>query len=241
MTDEKLEEILLAIDKALDDGATPVAAFDADGTLWNTDVGQNFFEYQIQNKLVPLPDKAWDHYEKMQDINPREAYLWLAQVNKGKSLEEVHRWARESLERFGPTPLFDHQQTIINHLLSKDVEVYIVTASIKWAVDPASALYAIPTENVVGVTTKISAGLITDLQGGPVTYREGKVEGLLEATGGQKPFFCSGNSTGDLHLLEAASHIAFVNSAAREDEETYESEMELLGLAKERGWFSYRT
>ena len=32
-----------------------IAAFDADGTLWDVDLGENFFQYQIDNKQVPLP------------------------------------------------------------------------------------------------------------------------------------------------------------------------------------------
>ena len=32
-----------------------VAAFDADGTLWDADLGENFFQYQIDHKLVELP------------------------------------------------------------------------------------------------------------------------------------------------------------------------------------------
>ena len=43
------------------------AAFDADGTLWDTDLGENFFNYQIDQKQVPLPANPFQHYLEMKN------------------------------------------------------------------------------------------------------------------------------------------------------------------------------
>ena len=57
------DRINTALDYALAKDAEPVAAFDADGTLWDTDLGEAFFHYQIDNKLVSLPSEPWSHYQ----------------------------------------------------------------------------------------------------------------------------------------------------------------------------------
>ena len=89
-----------------------IAAFDADGTLWDTDLGENFFHYQIDQKHVPLPENPFEHYLEMKKINndPRSAYVWLAQINQGKSVEQVRKWAQEAFESIRPNPIFSEQQ-----------------------------------------------------------------------------------------------------------------------------------
>ena len=109
------------------------AAFDADGTLWDTDLGENFFQYQIDQKLVPLPADPWAYYNDTKVINkdPRGAYAWLAQINNGVKLVQVREWAHAAFESIQPRPIFSEQQKLISLLHSRGVEVFIVTASIK--------------------------------------------------------------------------------------------------------------
>ena len=204
---EKIEAIKNEIDSALSAGANPIAAFDADGTLWSHDAGEGFLEYQVENKLVDVPPDPWAHYFNMKkDISPEAAYLWLAQINAGRPLEEVRGWSKDCTGDLNKLPTFEAQKQIIDYLHSKGVEVYVVTASIKWAVEPGAAFYGIDYDHVVGITTKINdQGIVTEEQDGPITYREGKVTGLLEKTGGKHPFFASGNSEGDLPLLESST------------------------------------
>ena len=92
-----------------------IAAFDADGTLWDVDLGENFFQYQIDQKQVSLPADPWNHYLEMKKVNddPRAAYLWLAQINAGKSLEQVRDWAQIAFESIVPAPIFSEQKKLI--------------------------------------------------------------------------------------------------------------------------------
>ncbi|MEZ4870801.1 MAG: haloacid dehalogenase-like hydrolase [Bdellovibrionales bacterium] len=124
--------------------------------------------------------------------------------------------------------------TLITHLQNKGVKTYIVTASVKWAVEGAAKLYNIPEDQVVGVTTKVVDGLITDQQDGPVTWKQGKVEGLMQATKRQAPFFAAGNSSGDIYLLEAATRIIAwpFRLLSEKDHRIFESEVELAKLWK---------
>ena len=217
-----------------------VAAFDADGTLWDADLGENLFQYQIDHKLVELPANAFDVYVQMKEKNPREAFLWLAQLNKNQKIEKVREWAKQAFDSILPNPIFKDQQKLVQFLMNHGVEVYIVTASIKWAVEPGALALGVSSSNVIGVQTEIQDGIVTDKGMFPITYREGKVEALLKRTNGLAPFLSSGNSMGDFELLNAATHTRLAVSAASHDDRLYKTELELLSHAKQKNWLGHR-
>lgn len=218
-----------------------VAAFDADGTLWDTDLGENFFNYQIDQKHVSLPQSPFEHYLEMKKVNndPRSAYVWLAQINQGKSLDQVRKWASEAFETIKPNPIFSEQQRLIDLLKSHGVKIFIVTASIKWAVEPGAIAMGLAADNVIGVETAVKNGIITDTPVLPITYRAGKVEALL-AQSKQTPFLASGNTMGDFELLACATHLRLAVSAASRDDRLFKTELELANEAKNKNWMQHR-
>ncbi len=236
---DKIQEKL---DQVLKKDPRPVAAFDADGTLWDTDLGENFFHYKIDNKLVKFPPNPWEHYQALKKKNndPREAYLWLAQICAGQSIHTVKKWADQAFKTIQPRPIFEEQQKLIQILMEKGVQVFIVTASVKWAVEPGALALGIKAENVIGIETQIEDDVVTDLQKGVITYREGKVHGLLEQTGNKHAFLVSGNTEGDLALLESATELRLVVSAAARDQELFHTEDKMQKLAAERDWLHHR-
>ncbi len=217
-----------------------IAAFDADGTLWDTDLGENFFQYQIDHKLVELPPQPFDFYLSMKEKDPRKAFLWLAQINKDKKIEQVRDWAKLAFESIQPRPIFEDQKKLVQLLMNNDVKVYVVTASVKWAVEPGAQILGISNQNVIGVQTEVKQGLVTDQGIYPITYREGKLEALLKETGNIAPFLSSGNSMGDFELLSAATHTRLAVSAASRDDHMYKNEAELLSHAQKNNWFGHR-
>ncbi len=236
---EKILQVKDAVRAALKSGQIqkPIAAFDADGTLWSFDAGENFFQFQIDNKLVPMPADPWAHYETLKERSHPEAYLWLAQILKGNPISEVRNWAREAVGAYpGGLPAFSWMKEIINFLRDMNVEVYVVTASITWAVEPAAEMLGIPADHVIGVETAIENGIVSTLQNGPITWREGKVDGLLRKTGGIKPLFAAGNTMGDFHLIDSATHVHVVNATVARGHENYSTEQELVREGTERGW-----
>ncbi len=234
---EKMTQIKNDVRAALKAGAAPVAAFDADGTLWKCDMGENFFQYKIDKKLVPFPADPWAHYEMLKKRSHPEAYLWLAQILEGKTLEQTRTWAKAAVDSIpGGAPVFPWMKEIISFLKAEGIEVYIVTASIKWAVEPAAQLAGVAFENVLGIETEVVNGVVTPKQKGLITYREGKPAALIERTGGRKPVFAAGNTMGDFALLESSSHVRLVHVSDVPGEGNYETEQEVLGIAKSRGW-----
>lgn len=234
------DRINTALDYALAKDAEPVAAFDADGTMWDTDLGEAFFHYQIDNKLVPLPSDPWSHYQELKKQDPAVAYLWLAQINQGQKLEVVQQWAEAAVKDLSPVPVFEEQKKIVDLFKSKGVKIYIVTASIKWAVEPGAKLLGLDSHSVIGIETTIENGLVTAKQKGVITYQMGKLEALLEHTEGKKPFFASGNTMGDFQLLNAASSLAMAVSAANQDDRLFKAENDLQKIAEQKAWLHHR-
>jgi HAD superfamily phosphoserine phosphatase-like hydrolase len=235
-SDEQWKQIQTALDEVLKEDSNPVAAFDADGTLWDIDLGETFFHFQIDHKLVSLPPSPWEYYESTKSKNPETAYLWLAQICEHQKLEVIRQWAEEAINEHPPLPIFNPQKKLIELFLSKGVQIFIVTASVKWAVEPGARRLGLPIKNVLGVETSVENGIVTNQQNGVITYRQGKVEALMQATKGKKPFFCSGNTMGDYQLLLAATHLSMAVSAASRDDKLFKTECELQENAKKLNW-----
>jgi phosphoserine phosphatase len=234
--------IEFALKEELQANKHPVAAFDADGTLWDTDLGESFFKYQIKNKLLMgLPKRPWEHYRKWKESgDPRPAYLWLAQINQGHTLEQVRSWAEENVKDLEPLPIFEAQRSLIELLQKNKVDIFVVTASVKWAVEPGARRLGIPLDKVLGIKTQVIKGLVSDQQDGLITYREGKAEALLQASGGRLPFLSCGNTLGDLSLLEKATRVRLAVGAAPSGHELFDAEERLRHEATTRNWHTHR-
>ncbi len=231
-----------ALEQELKINPRPVAAFDADGTLWDIDLGESFFKWQIDHANLPnLPANPWKYYRDWKESgDPRPAYLWLAQINQGQTLTQVREWAESSVRSLEPLPIFPDQKKLIRWLLDHKVEVYIVTASVKWAVEPGANRLGLRFDNVLGIQTQIEGDVVTDEQCGVITYREGKAEAILEATDGRRPFFASGNTMGDYSLLQSATQLRMAVGAAPEGHELFETEEKLRSEAHAKGWLIHQ-
>lgn len=222
--------------------APPIAAFDADGTLWDTDLGEHFFRWQIENRVLKnLPEDPWKYYRNWKNSgDPRPAYLWLAQINQGHSLEQVREWAETAAKQIDPLPIFEDQKKLIELFLSKGVQVYIVTASVKWAVEPGATRLGLNADNVIGVATQVKNGIVGTDQDGLITYKEGKLDAILKKTNGHQPFFSCGNTMGDYYLLHSASLLALAVGAAKEGDELFATEEKLRQESQRHGWLSHQ-
>ncbi len=227
-----------ALDQELKSNPRPIAAFDADGTLWDTDLGENFFKWQVaHSNLSNLPSDPWKYYRDWKDSgDPRAAYLWLAQINQGQKLSQVREWATAAVKNQGHLPIFPDQAKLIQFLVAKNVEVFVITASVKWAVEPGALQLGIDADHVLGITTEVENERVTDQHSGMITYREGKPAALIQAAKGRKPFFCCGNTMGDFALLESATRLCLAVGAAKKDQELFATEEQLRTQAKNRSW-----
>ena len=215
-----------------------IAAFDADGTLWDADAGETFFDWQIHNcQLASLRGiDPWARYRDLKNPDPRVGYVWLAQISAGASLKQVRAWASECFASLGPWPVFESQRRLINLLRTLGFDIYVVTASIKWAVEPVAALLGIDHDHVIGIETEVRDGVVTDIVKPPITWRDGKAEGLLARTGGVRPILCAGNTYGDIALLSCATHIRLALSTQDKPCGLFDEETKLVEHARAEKW-----
>jgi len=238
-----IDDLKLEIKKALDDPkANKIAAFDADGTCWFSDVGRDFYDYQIRQGFFKDGPLTWDDYNKQEDVDIKQGLLWLAQILKGFHIDDVRAFGEKFNQEVRPH-FIDHQKEIIEFLQAQGVEIYIVTASVKWTIEAAAKEMGIPAENVIGVETEIKDGIITDVLKGHLTWADGKVKALLDRTEGKKPFYVSGNTMSDVPMMHAASHLAKLIHSAHKDHGIFLSETKALEEARKNGWrfFNFKT
>jgi phosphoserine phosphatase len=242
---ELLKTILTSVDDYQKNTAGPhYAAFDVDGTLWDSDVGENFFQYQIDHCDLPALQgiDPWEHYLTLKKKHPPDAYLWLAQISSGFSINDVETWAEKAIEKF-PLQVFESQKNLIVELQSRGIEVFTVSASVGWAVAAAMPMMNLKKQNALGVCTKVVNGKVTSEIDGVVTWREGKAQALLHRTNNVMPLFCSGNSSGDIHLLGLARAQALAVQTQTAEPPHHASlladEQTLLNLAREKKWLTH--
>lgn len=242
--EETLKTILAAVEDHKKKFPPPYyAAFDADGTLWDSDVGENFFQYQIEacNIKALQGIDPWQHYYNLKKVHPPDAYLWLAQICSGFSLGQVRLWAKKSIEA-RPLVIFESQKKLIAELIHRNVQVYVVSASNHWSVEAAVSVIGLPLTSAMGVKTKVTGGIVTKTQDGPITWRAGKPEALLMATKGIPPVFCSGNSSGDTQLLQCSigERLAVqTQNSSSQHQSLHKDEQSLLSFAQEQGWLTH--
>lgn len=235
-----IQQILTTIGAEMKKGLAPIAVFDADGTLWDSDVGENFFQYLIDHQLVQLPNDPWHYYETLKAEHPPRAYLWLSEILNGIALSQVRAWARAATETFPPV-LLPGVKELISQLRAQKIECYVVSASVTWSVEAAAKLAGLEAQNALGVETQVIEGKVTLTPVYPVTWREGKAEKILQVTSGQRPVFACGNTSGDIAMLDLAHHRLAVRTQNQANK-LYSQEAELAQEAQTRGWWqhSYR-
>lgn len=217
---------------------TQYAAFDADGTCWFNDVGREVFLHQCQNIYKGL--WTWDDYVKREVEDVENALWWMAEINAGRTPEEVIQDAIDTANTRKSLQLVPSTQKLISFLKEKKVEVYIVTASVAWAVVPAALELGIERSHILGVETALDLqGKITTNRHIPLTWTHGKAEAILKTTKGQAPILCSGNSISDLPLLETSSKFKIGLRSADPDESLFDRENELMALCHEKNWYHF--
>jgi len=229
------------IEKSRQEKGRKIAVFDADGTVWNHDVGEGFFQYQIKNRLIPPKNypsgvDLWQKYLKGTEVDAKKTYSWLAQLQNGVPESELRKWCRNFFEKTFRTSVHMEMAKLILALRREDFEVWLCSASMRWAVEPGAMALQIDQNKVVAIETEVAGGVVTDRLIEPVPFKEGKRKALEKALGGKPPLFVAGNSNGDTAMLEYARDFRLVTASSTPGGLHYESEQALQKIAKERGW-----
>ncbi len=206
-----------------------VAVFDADGTLWDGDIGEAFLRWLIAARKLRNVDYYQDiyaEYEAMVEVDRVRAYAHACQLMAGLPLPEVQDWSAEyaySWPNYRPA-----MRDLALGLRSVGVETWIVSASNHWTVNEAGPRAGIPRDCCLGIRTEVVDQVLTDRLVLPVTCSQGKVDAIRKHICA-KPLFAFGDSMGDFEMLCLARNGLVVQQHGH-------LRSELLRHADEREW-----
>lgn len=201
--------------------AGTLAAFDADGTLWDVDVGETFLKWAGEQGKLPRWPKgpwAWVEYERrLATGDLRYAFEFCMTAFADLPEKDVIDWAAALLKPMADAAIFPEMRALVKTLHAREAEVWIVSGSPTWCVIPCAALLGVPPERVIaGEAAVDEAGRVTDALRAPLTIQETKVSALL-ARAGRPPHFAAGNSTYDYDLIESARAVSLLVNPPDDD------------------------
>jgi phosphoserine phosphatase len=211
-----------------------VAVFDADGTLWQADAGDELFEYQKSRHLMPSAPAQGDELQAVYDAilksgDTRLAYESVIKWNAGASLEEMESWVAQCWARpetKGRCVPIDVTQSLVRALHQRGFEVWVVSASNWWLVAHAVAPLGIPSERVIAGRLDVYDGRLTDKWLYPLPYRATKTKAIADIIG-VWPKLVAGNSMGDYEMMLLAQELVLVINTAKPGDPYYETEQDL--------------
>jgi phosphoserine phosphatase len=182
-------------------GPPGLAAFDADGTLWEGDIGEDVLQALIRGRLLVDPhDDAWEEYARRVRRDPADGFAFAGRLMRGLDEATVREVSeRVFAERFA-NAVFPVVRFCLEHLAARGWDVYVVSASNRWSVEIGAAKLGIAPERVIGLSVAVEGGRLTDRLVGPVPTLEGKPV-LLRQIAGRDADVAFGNSVLDLPLL----------------------------------------
>lgn len=211
------------IEKVAREHAGQSVVFDADGTLWRGDVGEDFLRFAIHRGLFAA---SYETYERLLSQSAPRAYAYCVEVMNDQAEEELaQRCAAFFTERF-TGKIFPFVRPLLARLEQAGCPVWICSASPRWAVLPGAAALGIPASQVIGVTCPVLAGRLTGAVDQPVPVGPGKVTWLERRQ--LAPALAVGNGDFDLDMLAFAQHALVISPP--------DSRNHLVAEAQARGW-----
>lgn len=222
-----------AVRPFLADGSPRVAVFDADGTLWRGDVGEDLLRYLAVNGLLPRGGAGvYARYDELHATAPIDAYGYAVQVMAGLLERDLEATCATFFRQRFLGRVFPFVRPLLEVLEGAGVAVWICSASPRWIVEAGAECLGLPRAHVIGVDAEVQGGVLTDALRLPVTAGPGKVTWLGRR--GVSYGFAAGNGELDLDMLEPAPHrlvVAPFDGAPNA----------LVRHAQARGWSILRT
>lgn len=181
-------------------GAGRAVVFDADGTLWRGDVGEDFLRHLCAERLVP--EGSYARYDALHQADPPAAYAFAVTVMQGLHDSELTGRATDFFTRRFVGRVFPYVRPLLAQLRATGFEVWVCSASPRWVVEPGAAHLGIDSSRVIAVDTLLDGGRLTERIIAPVPAGPGKVAWLQRKN--LAPVLAVGNGDLDLDMLAFA-------------------------------------
>ncbi len=193
-------------------GKKLIAVFDHDKTLVEGDVGEQFMKWMLRKGYFPdnglLKSAQRAHQQgKLDDLELfKLAVTGMAGLKESRVQALAKRYYDAGFGGYAGR-IFAPQKALIAELQRRGVEVHIVSGSNPWIIRESAKHLGVPSEHVHGMSVEVKDGRLTDRLVQPVPWREGKVAAIDAAKLRERGVivFASGDSSGDLKMLELAT------------------------------------
>lgn len=183
-------------------GEGRAVAFDADGTLWRGDVGEEFLRFAAQQARYPAligRRGIYAEYERRVSVDPAWGYAFCVELLEGVPEAQVRKDCDAFFQARFRGRIFPAARSLTQAFTQAGYAVWIVSASPHWQVLPGALLLGVPEERVIAVTCAVEQGVLTAPVVQPVPCFEGKVAQLKAR--GVRPVLALGNGELDLPML----------------------------------------
>lgn len=202
--------------------------FDADGTLWRGDVGEDLLRLLGQRGLLgPQSGGVYARYEQLLERDHRAAYAFAVEVLEGFPEAELRRRCDDFFAERYHGRIFRFVRPLLARLEGAGFVPWVCSASPVWSVMPGARALGIDEARVIGVSCDVVDGRLSGRVHEPVTCGPGKVTALERA--GVRSALSVGNGDLDLDMLAAAQRAIVVAPLDGPDNA-------LVAEAKRRAW-----
>ena len=137
----------------------------------------------------------------------------------GRDLSRGARYIRESVD-------------LIGALTERQFDIWVVSGSNKWSVEPVFTRFGIPLDRIIGIDLEVRDGLLTERAEVPVPIRGGKIDALRRRTSGV-PLLVVSDSKNDIPLLLHSAGLRIrMNSRKRDTADFFRA----AGTAPDSTW-----
>lgn len=207
-----------------------VAAFDCDGTLWSGDAGERFFDWEINQGIVPAEVgqamRARYVEYKAGKVSEDDMCGEMVTMHKGMTEAVMMKAAADFMAHAFPGQIFAEMQELVGRLQENGCDIWAVSSSNEWVIRAGMKAFDIPEDRILATKIELENGVITDrlvrIPSGP-----GKPK-ALRAVVRQEIDAAFGNSRWDADMLAIAKHAFAVNPNP-----------DLEAAARQRGWTIY--
>src|SRR5262245_26437802 len=204
-----------------------LAVFDCDGTLWSGDGGQDFFYWEIAQKLIPDKVAHWAvprYDEYLEGKVPEEQMCGeMVTIHAGLRVAEIEPAAERFFAQIVEPRIFPEMQELTRRLQAAGCELWAVSSTNDWVIAAGVRRFGISRERVIAASVVVEKGVATDrlIQ---VPTDDDKARCIREQIKRQ-PDVVFGNSMHDAAMLAMARHPLVINPNP-----------DLEELARQKGW-----
>jgi phosphoserine phosphatase len=188
-----------------------VVVFDADGTLWQGDLGERHLLDVGESGLVSPEAGSHSAHQRYMDACAQDVergYRLGTQLLEGLEEAQVYESCERTWNAYKPL-LFSYVRPTFSLLQELGAEIWVVSASHRWVIEVAIRDLGVPSDQIIAGDLDVVGGCLTSCVVEPFPNGEGKAHAISERIQ-IAPRMAFGNSRHDSPMLKCSEKGVFV-------------------------------